>query len=125
MATKANPVGWFEIPANDLSRAQAFYEHILGTQLSLHEVGPMKMAWFPMEQNAPGAAGSLVKAEGQSPSQTGTLIYFSVEDIEGVLKKANDKGGKTLHSKESIGEYGFIALIQDSEGNRIGIHSMK
>jgi predicted enzyme related to lactoylglutathione lyase len=125
MATKANPVGWFEIPANDLSRAQAFYEHILGVQLSLHEVGPMKMAWFPMEQNAPGAAGSLVKAEGQSPSQSGTLVYFSVEDIEGVLKKANDKGGKTLLPKESIGEYGFIALIQDSEGNRVGIHSMK
>jgi uncharacterized protein len=125
MGTKANPVGWFEIPANDLSRAQVFYEHILGVQLSLHEMGPMKMAWFPMEQNAPGAAGSLVKSEGQTPSQNGTLVYFSVENIEGVLKKANEKGGKTLQPKESIGEYGFIALIQDSEGNRIGIHSMK
>jgi len=125
MAIKTNPVNWFEIPATDLNRAQAFYEHILSVELSLQEMGPMKMAWFPMEKDIPGAAGSLVKAQGQTPSHAGTLVYFSVEDIESVLKKVNEKNGKTLHPKESIGEYGFIALFEDSEGNRVGLHSMK
>jgi uncharacterized protein len=125
MAAKANPVNWFEIPTNDLGRAQVFYEHVLGVQLSLNEIGPAKMAWFPMEKEGTGAAGTLMKAEGYTPSHSGTLVYFSVEDIEGTLKKVNEKGGKTLMPKESIGEYGFIGLFEDSEGNRVGLHSMK
>jgi predicted enzyme related to lactoylglutathione lyase len=125
MATKANPVNWFEIPVNDLSRAQAFYEHILGVKLEPNEMGPFKMAWFPMEREGAGAAGTLVKAEGYTPSHSGTLVYFSVDDIESVLKRVNDKKGKTILPKQSIGEYGFIALFEDTEGNRVGVHSMK
>lgn len=125
MALKANPVIWFEIPANDLSRAQAFYEHILSVQLAPNEMGPVRMAMFPMEQGLTGAMGALVKAENFAPSYSGTLVYFSVEDIEGVLKRVKEKGGKTIQPKESIGEYGFIALFEDSEGNRVGLHSTK
>jgi predicted enzyme related to lactoylglutathione lyase len=125
MALKANSVNWFEIPTKDLSRAKTFYEYIFDVQLTPQEMGPSKMAWFPMEPNAAGASGSLHKTEGFSPNEQGTVVYFTVDDIENVLKKVNEKGGKTLQGKESIGEYGFIAQFQDCEGNRIGLHSAK
>lgn len=125
MTAKTNPVNWFEIPANDLGRAQAFYEHIFDVQLTLNEMGPVKIVFFPMEQGAAGTSGMLVKSENFTPSYPGTLVYFWVEDIEGVLKRINEKGGKTVQPKHSIGEYGFIALFEDSEGNRVGLHSMK
>jgi uncharacterized protein len=123
MSLKSNPVGWFEIPVNDLNRAKNFYDQVFGTQLSLTEMGPYKMAWFPMEREEAGAAGTLIKAEGYSPSHSGTLVYFSVEDLEGTLKKIQDRGGKTLLPKTSIGEHGFIAHFEDCEGNRVALHS--
>ena len=78
-----------------------------------------------MEKEGQGAAGTLLKGEGYTPSNSGTLIYFAVEDIDSTLKKIQQNGGKTLQAKMSIGEYGFIGLFQDCEGNRIGLHSMK
>ena len=120
-----NPFNWVEIPVNDLSRAQAFYSDVLGFELSSMEMGPVKMLMFPFDQKGAGASGALIKSEGYSPSTSGTLVYFSVDDIEGVLRKVNQKGGKTLQAKMSIGEHGFIGLFQDSEGNRVGLHSMQ
>ena len=128
MALKPNPVNWFEIPVSNLGRATEFYEHIFGVELPLHEMGGLKMAWFPMvpmTQKEPGAAGSLIKGDDFSPSQSGTCVYFSVEDIDDVLKKVNATGGKTVAPKGSIGEYGFIALFTDTEGNKVGLHSLK
>ncbi|WP_112663079.1 VOC family protein [Microvirga flavescens] len=120
-----NPVVWFEIPVNDLDKAKAFYEGVLDLSLSLQEMGPAKMAFFPMKDQAePGAAGTLVKSDGYGPSESGTLVYFEVPDIEGTLKKVGEKGGKTLMPKTSIGQYGFIGHFVDCEGNRIGLHSM-
>jgi len=120
-----NPVNWFEIPVADMARARRFYESVFGVALELYEVGPLHMAWFPMENNAPGAAGSLVQGEHHVPSGTGIIIYFSVEDIEGVLQRVARSGGRVLNPKMSIGEYGFIGHLADSEGNCIGLHSMK
>ena len=51
------------------------------------------------------------------------MIYFSVEDIEGVLKRAGQTGGKVITEKMSIGEFGFVGHFEDSEGNRVGLHS--
>jgi uncharacterized protein len=123
MALKPNPVNWFEIPAKDISRATKFYQNIFGVDLQLNEMANTKMAWFPMAQNSPGAGGTLIKGDGYKPSTSGTLVYFSVDDIESTLKKIHAEGGKTLEPKTSIGEHGFIALFEDSEGNRIGLHS--
>jgi predicted enzyme related to lactoylglutathione lyase len=125
MALKPNPVNWFEIPVNDLSKATKFYESVFGTELTLNEMGPTKMAMFPMEKEGSGASGALLKAEGYSPSDNGTLVYLSVDDIEGTLKNVERNSGKILQEKMNIGEHGFIGIFQDSEGNRIGIHSMK
>lgn len=120
-----NPVIWFEIPVTDIDRAKGFYEKVLDVTLELQDFENMPMTFFPMTDDAPGAAGTLVKAEGYVPSGTGIVIYFSVEDIEAVLEKAGKNGGKILLPKTGIGEYGFIGHFTDIEGNRIGLHSMK
>lgn len=120
-----NPVNWFEIPATDLARAKAFYEHVFGISLSHMDMGPSAMEMFPMGPEGPGASGALIATDGYTPSHAGSMVYFSVEDIEATAAKAEAKGGKTLVPKMSIGEFGFIAHIEDSEGNRIGVHSMK
>ena len=124
MTDQTNPVNWFEIPVNDLEGAKQFYETVFNLQLSLNEMGPMKMAWFPMTQGVGGATGTLMKSEGYAPSHAGTLVYFSVNDIEGTLAKINANGGKTLMPKTGIGEHGYIAHFQDCEGNRVALHSM-
>lgn len=123
MSSKYNPVNWFEIPVKDMNRAKSFYEQVFGIELSLNQMGPIQMAWFPMVQDSAGATGTLVRGEGYTPSHNGTLIYFSVADIDAALKKINEQGGKTLGPRTSIGEYGFYALFEDSEGNRVALHS--
>jgi predicted enzyme related to lactoylglutathione lyase len=125
MPEQKNPVNWFEIPVSDLERAKKFYESILEIELHKTEVGPLEMAWFPMANDAYGATGSLVKADGYKPSHDGSLVYFPVEDIDATLAKVKAQGGRTLLPKTGIGEFGFIAHIEDTEGNRLGLHSMK
>lgn len=118
-----NPVNWFEIPTTNLDRAQKFYEAVLGAELSRHEMGSLQMAWFPMEMGAAGATGSLVQADGYVPSHAGTMVYFTVGDIEMTLAKVTAHGGKVLNPKMSIGQYGFVAHFEDTEGNRVALHS--
>ena len=123
MNTGLNPVGWFEIPVSDMDRAKGFYQHVFAFDLKEHLMGDLLMAWFPMNERGIGATGSLVKGEGYKPSLEGVLVYFTSPDIEDMLSRVTQKGGKVIVQKTSIGEYGFIAMIQDTEGNRIGLHS--
>jgi predicted enzyme related to lactoylglutathione lyase len=125
VAAKINPVNWFEIPVKDIGRAGKFYEKVLGLELSPYDMEPFTMAFFPMTQGAQGAAGSLIKGESYEPSHAGTVVYFSVDDIEEILRRVSANGGKTLMPKKSIGQYGFIAHFEDTEGNRLALHSMK
>lgn len=125
MAAQINPVNWFEIPVNDLDRAKEFYESVFGYALTLEDMGLAKMAFFPMVNDVYGTTGTLIKMEGYTPSYAGILVYFSVEDIDGTLDKISANGGKTVLPKMGIGEYGFIAHFEDSEGNRVALHSMK
>jgi len=119
-----NSVGWFEIPANDLARAKAFYEKVFGVTLQSLEMGPAAMEMFPSSPESPGAGGALIKSEGCTPSHAGTTVYFSVDDIEATLARIQSSGGNTLVPKMSIGEFGFIAQFEDCEGNRVALHSM-
>jgi len=123
MATPKNPVNWFEIPVNDLDRATSFYETVFGYDLELHDMGPLQMAWFPMEDEGTGATGTLIKSDAYTPSHEGSMVYFSVDDIDATLEKINENGGKTINEKMSIGEHGFVAHFEDSEGNRVALHS--
>ena len=122
MPSHANPVNWFEIPVSDMARAKQFYERVLEFELSENEMGPRKMAWFPMEMGAAGATGSLIEGEGYRPSYDGSLVYLHVDKIDPTLAAINAAGGKTLMPRTSIGEHGFIAHFQDSEGNRVALH---
>lgn len=121
---KANPVHWFEIPVLDILRARDFYEYVMDCKLSLQEIKMMRMATFPVIENAKGAPGALVQAKGYEPHHSGTVVYFSVEDINTVLQRVQEKGGNVLIPKTSIGEHGFIAHFEDLEGNQIALHSV-
>ena len=125
VTVKTHVANWFEIPVKDLDRAIKFYEKVFDVKLSPEEMGGMKMALFPFTQDAPGAAGSLIKGESYEPSHAGTVVYFSVEDISETLRRINANGGKTLMPKTAIGEYGFIAQFEDIEGNRLALHSRR
>jgi predicted enzyme related to lactoylglutathione lyase len=123
MPTVVNPVGWFEIPVTDMARAVAFYEHVFGVKLALHDMGPLQMAWFPMQNGEYGATGTLVKNENYKPSHAGTLVYFTAADIDATLQRVTERGGKVLRARTGIGEYGFVGHFEDSEGNRVALHS--
>lgn len=121
-------MGWFEIPVVDMGRAVKFYETVLEVKLERNMVGEIDMAWFPMAEGK-GATGSLVfhKEEWYKPSQEGTLVYFTAYsgDLDHELSRVEAAGGKVLVPKKSIGEYGFMAVVLDTEGNRIALHSVK
>jgi len=121
----SNPVVWFEIYVQDMARAKAFYEGILNVQLQPIESPEVEMWAFPMLDIAPGAMGALVKMDGCPSGGNSTLVYFSCVDCAVEAGRVQENGGQVVKEKFSIGEYGFIALVSDTEGNMIGLHSMQ
>ncbi len=119
-----NPVNWFEIPAADIDRAKTFYEALLGQELRRQDVGGFPMVWFPFVPDAGGATGALIQQESYVPSYDGSMVYLSVDDVATALDRARAAGGKVITEKMSIGEYGFVGHFEDSEGNRVGLHSI-
>ncbi len=130
-----NPVGWFEIYVQDMNRAKTFYETVFATKLeqlpppSAPEgedcAGDMQMWMFPMSREDYGAAGTLIQMEGLPSGAGGTMVYFSCEDCAIESARAAESGGSIHQEKMSIGEHGFIAIVNDTEGNMIGLHSMQ
>jgi predicted enzyme related to lactoylglutathione lyase len=127
---KSNPVGWFEIYVQDMPRAKAFYEAVFQAALTPlsnpdpKEMPGMEMWAFPMSMENYGASGALVRMAG-CPSGGSTLVYFSCDDCAIEAARAASSGGTLFKEKMSIGQYGFIALVTDTEGNMIGLHSMR
>ncbi|SEK66760.1 VOC family protein [Nitrosovibrio tenuis] len=121
---KKNPVGWFEIYVQDMERAKAFYEAVFQGKLEPIESPDLEMWTFPMSEEGYGAAGALAKMEGCSSGGGGTLVYFMCEDCAVEAARAAEHGGRVFKEKMAIGKYGFIALVFDTEGNMIGLHSM-
>ena len=120
-----NPVGWFEIYVQDMTRAKRFYESVLQVKLEKLDSPEVEMWSFPMTMDHYGAPGALVKMAGYQSGGNGTLVYFSCDDcgVEGGLVAAS--GGRIERQKMSIGQHGFIVLAFDTEGNMFGLHSMK
>ena len=126
MAARPNPVGWFEIYVDDLARAKAFYEAVFDTTTQELEGGDdLQMLAFPMDNEARGCAGALVHMNGMSAGGNTTIVYFMSDDCAVEAGRVSANGGRIFKDKFSIGEYGFIALAYDTEGNMFGIHSMK
>jgi predicted enzyme related to lactoylglutathione lyase len=123
-----NAISWFEIGTTDLERATKFYETIFGLSLIPMDMPNIKMRMFPVENPGQGIGGALVDSGGfHKPSSTdGVLIYLNGNpDVQKVLDKVEAAGGKILVPKTEISpEYGFMAVFIDSEGNRIGLHSI-
>jgi len=119
-----NPVGWFEIYVQEMPRAKRFYEAVFNVQLTKLDTKDIEMWAFPLNELAHGASGALVRMPGFPSGGNSTLIYFGSEDCAIESGKAARAGGKVHRDKFSIGQYGCIALIVDTEGNMIGLHSM-
>ena len=122
---KTNPVGWFEIYVQDASRAKRFYETVLESKLERLPSPEVEMWAFPMQNGGAGAAGALVKMDGFPSGGNSTLVYFVCDDCALEEGRVTSSGGKIQKAKMSIGEYGFISLAVDTEGNMFGLHSMK
>jgi len=123
-----NAISWFEIPSSDLARATKFYETIFGVTLAPLDLDNIKMRMFPVDNPTTGIGGAIVYSSGfYKPSATdGPLIYLNGNpDVQVVLDKVENAGGKIMVPKTEISpEYGYMAVIIDTEGNRIGLHSV-
>lgn len=123
-----NLVNWFEIYTLDFDRAKKFYTEVFKCELtnipmSSDRHSQINYATFP--ENGGGASGALVKMEEVKPGIGATLVYFTTEEINEELGRVEAAGGKIIRPKLDIGDFGFIALVEDTEGNMIGLRSMK
>lgn len=121
-------ISWFEIPARDIDRAQKFYETIFEIKMQNMDFGTTKMRAFPLDDPMEGVGGTIIDSGGfHVPSLTeGPLIYLDANpDVNLVLQRVENAGGKIMVPKTEISpEYGFMAIFQDTEGNRIALHSV-
>ncbi|MCR9142707.1 MAG: VOC family protein [bacterium] len=120
--------GFFDIYVNEIDRAQKFYEAVLATKLQPMDDpndSSVEMRMFGDDFQSHGAGGALVKMQGVQPGPGGTMIYFTCEDCAVEEARVAQAGGKIVRPKFPIGEHGFVSLASDTEGNMIGLHSMK
>jgi predicted enzyme related to lactoylglutathione lyase len=120
-----NPVGWFEIYVQEMDRAKQFYETVLGITLSKLNAGDLDMWSFPGGPEGAGCTGALVHMAGVPSGGNSVMVYFSCADCAVEGNRVADAGGRIMRDKFSIGEYGFVVLAFDSEGNMFGLHSMQ
>lgn len=121
----SNPVVWFEIYVEDMERAKKFYENVFQTKLEKLNNPALELWAFPMAKDGVGCSGALVKMSGFASGGNSTLVYFSCADSAVEAARVVKAGGRIQREKFSIGEYGFIALAIDTEGNMFGLHSMQ
>jgi predicted enzyme related to lactoylglutathione lyase len=124
---KLNAIGWFDVYVSEMERAVTFYENVLQTKLEPigDPTGETLMMAFPTDMGTYGAGGALVKSNHAQPGIGGTLVYFSVEDCSIQAARVASAGGRVIRPKFSIGEFGWVSICQDTEGNLLGLSSMK
>jgi len=125
---QTNVLTWFEIPVTDIDRAKKFYETILDIEMVKRADGNDEAVFFPFNPNVVQATsgrvtGVLSKTVRNNPSNNGTVVYINASpSIQTVLDKVEKAGGKVIAPKIQI-PAGFIAIIIDSEGNKVGLHA--
>lgn len=124
MSTTSHALSWFEIPVTNFTRAKAFYDKVLGISIEPMEMGSTTMGFFSSDPNAVG--GALVQGDGGTPSKTGTIIYLNGGgDLAPMLARVESAGGSIAVPKTDIGNnFGHFAHFIDTEGNKVGLHSM-
>jgi uncharacterized protein len=120
-----NPIRWFEIYVQDMARARRFYESVFQVKLERLDSPVVEMWMFPQIKDQTGSGGSLVKANGVASGGNSILIYFACDDCAVEGARVSESGGKVVRAKMSIGQYGFVVLAHDTEGNLIGLHSLR
>jgi predicted enzyme related to lactoylglutathione lyase len=124
---RANAICWFDLYVEDMDRASAFYEAVFQQRLEPmgDPTGETVMRGFPANMGAYGAAGALVKSPHARPGPGGTLVYFSVHDCSVEEARVAAAGGRVLRPKFSIGQFGWVTVCMDTEGNMFGMNSMR
>jgi uncharacterized protein len=119
-------ISWFEIPTADFERGIRFYETVLGISLRREDMGPMRMAIFPGEMDAPSGGAVIHMEGGNPPGPMGTVIYlYGGDDLAVPLARVEPAGGQVRVPKTLITpEIGYFAVFQDTEGNQVGLYSM-
>ena len=120
-----NPVNWFDITVSDLERSKKFYETVFDIKLTDFPIEWGKQSAFPFDGQGMNATGALVEKENRVENGNNTIVYFESEDCTTEEARVEAAGGRVLQSKMGIGEFGFIAILMDTEGNTIGLHSRK
>jgi uncharacterized protein len=119
----ANQVVWVDIPVLDLDRAIRFYAAVLGSEVKKQEHPGMTIGLLPGDEG--DISGCLFSKDDERPSATGPLLYLNAQGrLDEAVVSVGENGGRVLQPKHQIGPYGFRAVILDSEGNRIALHSM-
>jgi len=118
----ANTIVWVDIPVVDLDRAIKFYSAVLGGEVKKQEFPGMSIGLLPGHES--DVSGCLYVKEDEKPSATGLLIYLNADGrLDEAVTAVEPNGGKVLAARHQIGPYGFRAIILDSEGNRVALHS--
>ncbi len=121
-----NAINWFEIPVKNLSNAKKFYETILGAEMHVMEAMGMKSAFFAADLQKGAIGGCIIEGPGYEPANKGSVVYLNGgEDLSVPLSKVEEAGGKIILPKTAIGHNGFMAYFEDTEGNKVGLHSRK
>lgn len=120
-----NPVNWFDISVANLDRAKDFYETVFNIKLVDFPIEWGKQSAFPSDYQGLNITGALVEKENMVANGNNTVIYFESEDCVTEQARVEKAGGKIIRPKMSIGEFGFVAMLMDTEGNTIGLHSRK
>jgi len=117
-----NAINWFEIPATDIARAISFYRTVLDQDIRAGEFMGVPHGFFPADEV--GVAGALIAPPDAAPSLSGPLIYLNAgQSLSAIVARVEPAGGRLLLAETSIGPQGAIAIMADSEGNRIGLHA--
>ncbi|OWY25164.1 VOC family protein [Sphingobacteriales bacterium UPWRP_1] len=122
MTKKYNPVVYFEIPVSNIGRAVNFYKAVFNFDFYKEIIDHNEMALFPFAEENSGISGALAKGDIYKPAKEGVVIYFKTENIAETLHLVITNGGQVLYPKTAVGDLGFVAEFEDSEGNRIALH---
>lgn len=128
MKAPVNTLNWFEIPVNDFDRARQFYSTLFDYEMHDTLTGANRRGFLPFDQQGGGIGGAIVHGPDYIPSQRGCLVYLNAgDDLNIVLARVEDAGGQVMQDKTLVSEdleLGYYAIVRDTEGNRIALHSM-
>ena len=125
MDTNANAINWFEIGVTDFDRAKKFYETVFNFKMEVMDFGPVKMGMFPIDPASQKVGGAICKSEFHAVGTGGSLLYMNGNpDLADALSRVEAAGVKIMSPKKMISpEYGYMAVMIDTEGNAVALHS--